>query len=228
MHLVLTERHCFYPDAQLYSTPSDFGLYYEDLALPGPEGRRLTGWRIPPAPNAPKRNVTVLHLHGNAQNMSAHLYGSYFLALEGFRLITLDYRGYGASPGEPSLAGIIEDGDAAVRFLLENPYGPDEPLVIFGQSMGAFTTAHLLPRFPALKAAVLEAGLVSFRDLFLEAYPGAEVRVPDGFSTLEPLGRSAVPKLFIHGTADTVVPLSHSQRLHQAAAGPKELMVLPG
>ena len=75
---------------------------------------------------------------------------------------------------------------------------------------------------------MLEAGLVSFRDLFLEAYPQAEVKVPEGFSTLEPLSRSRVPKLFVHGTVDQVVPLSHSERMFKAAADPKDLLVLDG
>lgn len=228
MALIITEKHCFYPDNIEYLTPDRWDLDYEPWQIPGPEGQLLTGWHIPPAKKAIPQKTTVLHLHGNAQNMSAHLLGSYFLAQEGFRLITFDYRGYGRSQGRPTLAGIIADGRAALQHLLENPPGPGERLAVFGQSMGAFTAAHLLPFFPALDRAVLEAGLVSFRDLFLEVYPEAEVRVPDGYSTLEPLSRSSVPKLFIHGTADTVVPVSHSRRMYEAAAEPKELFILPG
>ena len=228
MALVITEKHCFYPDSFEYITPDRWEMEYSHIAFPGPEGLGLTGWHISPPDNTPKRNLTVLHLHGNAQNMTAHLFASYFVALAGFDLVTFDYRGYGRSGGEPTLAGIIADGEAAVNYLLENQPVPGQPLALFGQSMGAFTTAHLLPKFPDLPCAILEAGLVSFRDLFIEAYPEATVEVPDGFSTLKPLAASNVPKLFIHGAADGVVPLEHSKRMHEAAADPKELLVLPG
>ena len=228
MSLIITEENCFYPDPHQYSHPSRWGLECEGLAIPGPEGLSLTGWHIPPHPEAKPKGKTVLHLHGNAQNMTAHLFASYFLAELGFRLITFDYRGYGRSQGRPTLAGILDDGAAAVEYLLTHPPAPDEPLALFGQSMGAFTAAHLIARFPDLDRAVLEAGLISFRDLFREAYPQADVRVPDGFSTLEPLGRSPVPKLFIHGTSDAVVPDSHSRTMHRSAAPPKDILILEG
>lgn len=228
MNITITEELCFYPDGFEYLTPARWGLDFESLDIPGPDGLGLTGWHIPPARESESRGVMVLHLHGNAQNMSAHLLGSYFLALNGFRLITFDYRGYGRSQGRPTLAGIIADGRAAVRYLLDHPPGQDERLALFGQSMGAFTTAHLLPKCPEVDRAVLEAGLVSFRELFLEAYPEVEVMIPEGFSTLKPLRQSPTPKLFIHGTADAVVPYSHSERMHEAAAEPKDLLILPG
>lgn len=225
--MIITEKHCFYPDSFEYSTPDQFNLKFSELKIRGEDGF-LTGWHILPSEDADDRRKTILHLHGNAQNMSAHLYGSYFIAKEGFRLITFDYRGYGMSQGAPSLQGIIDDAKTFIDYLLKNPFEPDEPLALFGQSMGAFTTAHILPEFPELDGAVMEAGLISFRQLFTEAYPEAENIVPGGFSTLVPLKKSATPKLFIHGTADSVVPVSHSIRMHEEAKAPKELLILDG
>ncbi|MFH1135870.1 MAG: alpha/beta hydrolase [Pseudomonadota bacterium] len=227
MSLVIAEKNCFFPDAFEYLTPREWDLAYEPFSLPGQVGL-LTGWHIKPSPRATAKNKVVLHLHGNAQNMSAHVAASYFLALEGFHLITFDYRGYGLSQGRPTLRGIIDDGRTVVNHLLANPPLPGAPLGLFGQSMGAFTAAHLLPFFPGLDGAVLEAGLISFRDLFLEAYPQAEVAIPEGLSTLSPLSQGRVPKLFIHGTKDQIVPLSHSERMFQAAAPPKRLLIIPG
>ena len=38
---------------------------------------------------------------------------------------------------------------------------------------------------------------------------------------------SPIPLLFIHGDRDGIVPLSHSRRLYERAAEPKELWVIP-
>jgi len=51
--------------------------------------------------------------------------------------------------------------------------------------------------------------------------------VPD-ISALVTLPLSNVPKLFIHGTADEVVPFSHSEKMFDVAAPPKELMLIEG
>jgi hypothetical protein len=226
--MIISENQCFFPDRFQYATPDRFGLGYEPFSLTGPDGSTLTGWRIAPPLKVDPRPKTVLHLHGNAQNMTAHLFASYFLAMDGYELITFDYRGYGQSSGSPSLSGIIEDGAAAVEYLYAELLAPDRPLALFGQSMGAFTAAHLSARFPRLDRVILEAGLISFRRLFVESYPEAEVRIPEGLSTLPPLAEARPPKLFIHGAADGVVPASHSRRMYDAAAEPKDLLILDG
>ena len=95
--------------------------------------------------------------------------------------------------------------------------------------MGAYTLARVLPDFPWIKGAILEAGLYSFYDLFAQAYPQIECRVPnEGLSALDTLPSTLAPKLFIHGTSDTVVPYSHSIRMHDVSTGPKELILLEG
>jgi fermentation-respiration switch protein FrsA (DUF1100 family) len=222
---LITEDACFYPDAVKYSDPRDLGLTAEELSWTAPEGHQLTAWHI--HPQGPAQGETVVHFHGNAQNMTAHAYGSYFLAQAGFRLITFDYRGYGASTGAPSIDGIIADGKTVLDEVFGMPEVDGERVFGFGQSMGAFCLAHQLPRFPNLAGAILEAGLTSFFDLFTESFPEVECTVPHR-PTLEPLSRSSTPKLFIHGTDDMVVPVEHSRRMHAAAAEPKAILILPG
>jgi pimeloyl-ACP methyl ester carboxylesterase len=220
---MITEDACFYPDAFKYSDPRDFGLVADEIFWAAPEGHRLSAWHV--HPREPVRGKTVVHFHGNAQNMTAHAYGSYFLAQAGFRLITFDYRGYGASSGSPGIDGIIADGRTALEQVFD--LAQNEPVYGFGQSMGAFCLAHQLPGFPDLAGAVLEAGLTSFFDLFVQAFPEMECTVPHR-PTTDPLSRSAVPKLFIHGTDDMVVPDSHSKAMYDAAADPKQILILPG
>lgn len=57
-------------------------------------------------------NATVLFLHGNAENISTHFRSIAWMPAEGFNVLALDYRGYGASAGTPSLEGMQLDIDA--------------------------------------------------------------------------------------------------------------------
>jgi fermentation-respiration switch protein FrsA (DUF1100 family) len=220
----ITEQSCFYPDGYVYFDPSNRGFLKDDLWLED----RIHGWHIHPKPDNARKQL-IVHLHGNAENMTSHLAGAMFLLEAGFPILAFDYSGYGQSRGAPTLRGIQDDARAVFSHVFAHPETFGGSVFGLGQSMGAYTLARILPDFPGLKGAILEAGLHSFHALFCEAYPGIECTVPsEGYSALDTLPLSTVPKLFIHGTADGVVPFSHSVEMHEKAAQPKELVILEG
>lgn len=222
--MVIREENCFYPDHVMYSDPSEHGFQKEDFLVSG----SLHCWLIQPKVQT-KNTTTVIHLHGNAENMTSHVTASLFLPELGHRLVTFDYSGYGRSKGEPSLKQIQNDARSVFSHIFGDPGIFGNKIFGFGQSMGAYTLARILPDFPALGGGILEAGLYSFYDLFVQAYPHIRCEVPnEGFSALDTLPLSTVPKLFIHGTSDSVVPYTHSVRMHEVAGEPKELMILDG
>ncbi len=222
--MVIREENCFYPDHVTYSDPREHGFITENFWVQD----RLHGWIIQPR-TVRGRPATVVHLHGNAENMTSHVTACLFLPELGHRLVTFDYSGYGKSKGEPSLTQIQEDARAVFHHVLEHTDTFGEAVLGFGQSMGAYTLGRIMPDFPSLKGAILEAGLYSFHALFVQAYPQIRCEVPEkGFSALDTLPLSTVPKLFIHGTNDAVVPYTHSVKMHEVAAEPKELMILDG
>jgi pimeloyl-ACP methyl ester carboxylesterase len=222
--MVITENHCFYPDRFIYFDPASRGYLKEDLCL----NDQLSCWFVRPITHNQKQ-ATIVHLHGNAENMTSHITGSLFLLDMGYNLLTFDYSGYGRSRGKPTLKGIQDDARTVFRHIFDNPEIFGDAVFGFGQSMGAYTLARILPDFPSLNGAILEAGLYSFYDLFVQAYPQFQCSIPnEGLSALDKLPLSTVPKLFIHGTNDAVVPYQHSIKMHEVAAEPKELMVLDG
>jgi uncharacterized protein len=222
--MVITEQSCFYPDSYVYFDPASKGFQREDIFLDG----RIHCWFIHPHQLNEKQSL-IVHLHGNAENMTSHITGALFLLDMGYPLLAFDYSGYGQSKGTPTLAGIQDDARLVFGYIFANPDTFGSSVFGFGQSMGAYTLARVLPDFPGLRGAILEAGLYSFHTLFCEAYPALECTVPEeGYSALDTLPGSAVPKLFIHGTADGVVPYSHSIRMHEVAAEPKDILILEG
>lgn len=221
----------FYPWPQHVRTPEQIGLVYEDIWLEADDGVRLHGWFLPAQGPA---CTTVLFLHGNAENISTHIASVYWLPPRRFNVFLLDYRGYGASAGRPSLAGIQRDIDAAMRYVLAraDPAG----IVIFGQSLGAaagiYYTAHSDHR-PRIRALVVESAFVSHRAIageklaeFWLTWPLqwlAGLTVSDAYRPLSAIPSVApVPLLLIHGERDRIVPIAHAERLYAAARAPKD------
>jgi len=88
----------YQPDRKIYDTPDRHGLKYEEVSFQSKDGTGLSGWFVP-AVGKPKG--TVIHFHGNAQNMTAHFGFVSWLPEQGFNLFVFDYRGYGKSAGKP-------------------------------------------------------------------------------------------------------------------------------
>jgi fermentation-respiration switch protein FrsA (DUF1100 family) len=229
------ERQFFHPDATVYTTPAQFGLgRTQDAWIPGPGGARLHGWWLPAA--GPARG-TVLHLHGNAGNISAHLPLVAWLPHAGFNLLTFDYRGFGRSGGEPSLDGIVDDAQAALQWLRQQPGVDAQRLIVLGQSLGGATAARLVARDPAgVRLLILDCAFASYRGVALDAVrgtwlaavaPAAVQALPDAAADpITAVRGLRVPLLVMHSENDAVVPISHGRALFEAASEPKQWLEL--
>ena len=157
-------RFLYYPDHVLYQTPSQKNLKYEEVTFRSADGTALSGWFVP-ATHAVLG--TVIHFHGNAQNMSAHFSFVDWLPAEGFNLFVFDYRGYGASQGLPSRQGVYDDCVAALEYVRKRPDVDPDRIVLFGQSLGGANALAVMGerRFPGVKAVVIESTFFSYRSI---------------------------------------------------------------
>lgn len=231
----------YFPSRELIHDPVAIGLPFHDVWFDGQDGTRLHGWFFPagPAGGTPAK-ATVIHFHGNAENISTHVYSAVWLAREGFNVFAFDYRGYGQSDGKPDKDGIQEDAAAAVRWVRGRPDVDPDRLIFFGQSLGAAIAVHLAagPEGAGLRAVVLESGFSSYRTITREKLSLSVLTWPlqwplsflvsDRYRPREAIAKLApVPVLIIHGTADPVVPYSHAVTLYAAAREPKTLWTIP-
>jgi len=225
----------FQPHRLLVQTPA---LDYEELSLHAEDGTVLNAWYLPARGPA---HATVLFLHGNAENISTHFTNVAWMPAEGFNVLALDYRGYGASGGSPSLAGVQLDIDAAMRALLARPDVDPERIVVFGQSLGAAFAIHYAAHGALrskLRALVADSAFSDYRELVREKLAGFFLTWPlqwlpwltvdnDYSPAASVRALSPLPLLLIHGERDVVVPPRHSQRLYELAGEPKELWIVP-
>ncbi len=220
----------YQPDSKLYWAPEQFGLWYEEVRFSAADGTRLAGWFLPAKGKA---LGTVVHFHGNAANISNHLYAVRWLPHAGYNVFLFDYRGYGESQGRATREGMLQDGVAAIETVRKRPDVDPQRLVILGQSLGGAIAIGALARAgtEGVKALVIEGGFASYREvvrLILKRswiswpfqYPVAYLLFSDQFSPLDDLPRIAsVPLLAVHGMADQTVPIEEGRHLFEAFPG---------
>jgi uncharacterized protein len=190
----------------------------------------LTAWIIPAA-NAGPDAPWVLISHGNYGNVG---YGgrpqfyAWFRDL-GVNLFAYDYRGFGASGGEPSEAGVYADAAAAYRYLTDSLAVPPSRIVLFGHSLGTGVTIELASHFPAA-GMVVEDAYTSVANRGQELFPLLPIKLiaRNRFGSIDKIGALRLPKLFLHARNDRTIPIEHGRRVFAAAAEPKEWVVVEG
>ena len=231
------ERLFYYPNATIYSKPSDRGFAFEPVDFRSADGTRLTGWFLP-AVGEPKG--TIIHCHGNAQNMTSHWGFVEFLPSKGFNVFVFDYRGYGRSEGKPSRRGTVEDARAAVDYVFGRADVEVDRVALFGQSLGGAIATVVAAEDERVRGLLIESAFGSYRSeaahvlrrnpiTWLFAWPLSRMLISSGYDPEDYIGSiSPRPVFLIHGTADRVVPSWMSEELHEGAGEPRELWIVEG
>lgn len=195
------------------------GTRVYDLQLPN--GDRIRTWYLASAdPDAP----AVLYLHGARWNLNGSAFRIERWADMGYSVLAIDYRGFGEStPLLPSERSTREDAAAAMDELARLQPDPARRFV-YGHSLGGAIAIDLATRAdrPAIAGLIAEATFTSVRDMLSTTrwgwMPGLSLLVTQRFDSLEKAARLDIPVLFVHGTADRVVPHGMSDALYEAAS----------
>lgn len=251
LFLLLRQRHLIYrPAVELSLQPDDavFNLPYEDVWISIPNSQaRLGGWWIPAPtqqenfiilPSEPSNILTspkvILYLCGVGRNMGDYNYLARVSAFRqlGFSVLVFDYRGYGLSEGDfPSELQVYQDSQAAWNYLRNVRQIPPEQIIIYGESLGGAIALDLAIRHPEAGGLIMQSSFTSMIEAiqhrrFLQIFP-VDLLLTEKFDSLSKVRSLRVPVLFMHGSADSVVPSEMSQRLYDAASEPKQLFVIP-
>ncbi len=231
-------------------TPADVGLAYEPVAFPSAtDGTPLRGWYLP---SRGERAIVEVHgINGNRwetnhpwlTRMTAQL------VQDGFDVMLFDLRGHGESGGDRVALGWDERGDAqaAVDVVLQHGIQPGR-IGLYGMSYGGATALLTAAITPSVGAVVTDSAFADQRvlldseiqrrtgmpriftpgvTLFSRLFYGLDL---DAMAPEKALPAIAPrPILFIHGTADTRIPVEHAYRLKAASRNPAdELWIVPG
>ena len=217
-------RAVFFPLRGEQDTPARLGIRYESLRLRASDGMEIAAWQLEPA--APKADI--VYFHGNGGNLSLWLPVLATFHHFDYRVLAIDYRGYGLSDGKPSEAGIYADAEAAARHA-HSHRAPGRPLIYWGRSLGG-PVAAAAARAVAPDALVLES---TFPDKSSVLRGNPVMRVLNAFSsyrlsTLDHLRGFTRPVLIIHAERDTIIPFALGRDLFERLEAPKTFVTLRG
>jgi len=237
----------FRPESEIKHTPADYGLNYREVWIPiglPPGGdhasnststqEKLHGWWI--GETQPQQADRVLiYFHGNRGNIGSMLnlkrIAAFYNAWGGSFLI-VDYRGFGRSVmGPPSEAKLYEDLDSIWAHMTQTMGLAPQNIAVYGHSLGGAAAIEFARRHSSIAALIVDGSFTSICDVAQEnpnfrPFPLDRI-LKHRFESIVKVSALTMPKLFIHGTADDVVPSFMSEKLYAAAAEPKELCLLP-
>jgi len=224
--LALMQRSMLYQPHIGLVTPAQAGLSgVETLQIKSADAETLEAWFA-----APKdaRFPLILYFHGNGGALYDRHLRFRALTQHGFGLLAVSYRGYGASTGAPTQAGILQDAEAAYAEARRRGFTPDR-IVLMGESLGSGVATQIASRREAA-ALVLDSPYDSLLDVasaHFTIFPVGLV-LQDTYRSDEVIGAVHIPVLMAHGDADPVIPFASAQRLFARANEPKQFIPVAG
>lgn len=232
----------YFPTRTQYYEPKKGGVNYDNVRFPSLDGTELQGWYFPHRMASLKKPKGVfLFFHGNAENLSSHFGALLWILEQGYDYFIFDYRGYGASDGNPTPEGTVKDGLAALDYLTKRT-PKDVPMMVFAQSLGGAV---------AMRSLIEARGKYPVRWLVLDStfdsymWAGASVlssswittwMQPFAFLTLSdewaPRYRlkelSPIPIFVMHGDRDRTIRIELAERYFAELPEPKEFYRIEG
>jgi pimeloyl-ACP methyl ester carboxylesterase len=234
-------------------TPMDHGMTGEELHLTTSDHVELHGYFLrSPARGTSTDNseaLAIVMVHGidgcGYCGYHRDLIPEYLRA--GFDVVIFDLRGQGASGDAPLGLGWREREDvrAAVDWLVKKGYGWGH-IGVHGSSYGAATALLATAALPAVGAVIADSAFADLRDIMrteMKRKIGNDFLFIPGVTLLARLHgldfneiapRVSVSKiaprpiLFMHGSADTRIPLSELKLLEASARPPFDDFVVDG
>jgi uncharacterized protein len=186
------------------------------------DGVKIHGWWV----QREGSPLVTLFLHGNAGNISNRTPRIQEIVAAGSSVLMLDYRGYGKSSGRPSEQGLYRDSEAGFIYLLRKGYRAQQ-IILHGESLGTAVVIDQASRRPCA-ALILEAPFTSASDVAGSVAPFIGPLLVRSYNSLPKIRWIRVPKLFMQGDRDEVIPPRLGQELFAATQGSKTFWIIPG
>jgi fermentation-respiration switch protein FrsA (DUF1100 family) len=173
------------------------------------------------------RPEVILYFHGNAGDLSGWQFVAEDFTQYGYSILIVDYRGYGKSSGTITEEGFYKDAETAYYYLINKKRFTPQTIIVYGRSIGSGIAVDLASKH-RIHGLVLESPYASLAQLAKEKFPFffPSLYLKHKFNNLEKIAQVKAPVLFIHGQKDSLIPVSHTEKLFQTCTGKKQKIII--
>lgn len=213
----LQQRLLYFPSSSQASQSELDALHLS----PWPE-REFRGY-LGPEPSESKG--IVLLFHGNAGTAWHRSYYTRALTRLGYRVLLVEYPGYGGRSGTPDQQSMTEDGLQTLQLVQQHF---DGPVYLWGESLGAGVVASITARLPVdsrVAGLILMAPWDSLLALAQHHYWYLPVAwlLKDKYDSVANLSASDKPVAMLIAGQDNIIPNRHSIALYDSIAATKRI-----
>lgn len=210
----------YQPDRYLHADPHAYGIRFKEFYVHSFDGTRILGWDL--KSTTPNPENLVLMFHGNAQNLSSHIFNLAWMVEKKTDVLIFDYRGYGLSEGSPYPKGVVEDGLKFLHIAYDKyQAGGYKRLIIYAQSLGGAIALRSLEEVSwqqDISLLVLDSSFRSPQEVARVKTRGLFWWLISSEYTANPLlPHLTMPLLVIHAKKDPVIPFAFGEELYNLA-----------
>ncbi|CAI5491985.1 unnamed protein product [Closterium sp. Naga37s-1] len=224
-----------------------------DLQLVNSRGHVLECSHYMPAHVPPNQKLPcVIYCHGNSGCRADASEAVFVLLPSNITVFALDFSGSGMSQGDYVTLGRFEMEDLSTVVDHLRAEGSVSLIGLWGRSMGAVTSLMYAAKDLSIAGMVLDSPFSNLPNLILELVDTFKIKLPKftvkmlvyylrnlikkkvpdfDINDLDAVGvakSSFIPVLFGHASGDTFILPHHSQQIHEAYAGDKNLITFAG
>jgi alpha-beta hydrolase superfamily lysophospholipase len=197
------------PQKDFLMLPDTFGLHYKTDKIITKDKAELCIWDIAPVGKNQHNRTTLIMAYADMGNMSYYLYYANQFAIEGFRVVMFDYRGFGCSSDfkidENYLfyTEYVKDLDAVLAYKKKK--GGFDKIGVWSSSMGTIIATLANEKFDFMIADSYVTNLDEVVGKIKEM-KGKTMSLPvSGNAYVKSIKNNEVPKLVFAGSEDFAI-----------------------
>lgn len=186
-------------------------------------------WLLMPTQERDSPAPLVVFFHGNAESAGSNIGFMRHYRDAGFAVLLPEFRGYAGAAGTPMEPGIVEDSVWFIDEARRDPRVDASRLILHGRSLGGGVAAQVAAQLAirhSPDALILQSSFTSIAS-FARGKLVPEFLVRSPYRTDRVLATLDCPVLILHGTEDTIIPVSHA-RENARIAKYATLVEMPG
>ena len=191
--------------------PRSTGHRTRPIVLRATDGTKLSGWLMTPQQVGP--HPAVVYFGGRSEEVSWVVRDAARL-FPGMAVLAVNYRGYGASQGDPAENHMVEDGRLLFDWLAERHHVDPQRVAVVGRSLGSGVAVQVALERPVHSLVLITPydSILAIAKRRFRAVP-VEYVLRHRFESVKYAPALKSPTYVLRAATDDVVPHSHTDLL---------------